>query len=56
MQHLLNIDWDVVSGVLAKVTAIVLHFLHVLETDVLSMITLVSGDVPNPLCGVDAPA
>ena len=57
MQRLLNIEWDAVSGVLATVTAVVLHFLHVIETDVLSMLTLVpdSGDTPDPLGGVDAP-
>ena len=51
MQRLLNIEWDAVSGVPAKVTAIVLHFLHVIETDVLSIITLVPdrGDVPDAL-------
>ena len=32
MQRLLNIEWDAVSGVLAAVTAVVLHFLHVIET------------------------
>ncbi len=41
MHRLLKIEWDAIAGVLAAVTAIVLHFLHVIETDVLSMITLV---------------
>ena len=41
MHRLLRIEWDAVAGVLAAVTAIVLHFLHVIETEVLSMITLV---------------
>ena len=41
MHRLLKIEWDAVAGVLAAVTAIVLHFLHVIETEVLSMITLV---------------
>ena len=58
MQRLLNIEGDAVSGVLATVTAIVPHLFHVIETDVLSMIMLVpdSGDVPDSLGGVDAPA
>ena len=37
MHRLLKIEWDAVAGVLAAVTAIVLHFLHVIETEVLSM-------------------
>ena len=41
MHRLLRIEWDAVAGVLAAVTAIVLHFLHVIDTEVLSMITLV---------------
>ncbi|MCY4026059.1 MAG: hypothetical protein OXH75_07055 [Acidobacteria bacterium] len=41
MHRMLRIEWDAVAGVLAAVTAIVLHFLHVIETEVLSMITLV---------------
>ncbi len=41
MHRMLKIEWDAVAGVLAAVTAIVLHFLHVIETEVLSMITLV---------------
>ena len=41
MHRLLKIEWDAIAGVLAAVTAIVLHFLHVIDTEVLSMITLV---------------
>ena len=41
MHRLLKIEWDAVAGVLAAVTAIVLHFLHVIDTEVLTMITLV---------------
>ena len=41
MRSLLKIEWDAVAGVMAAVAAIVLHFLHVIETDVLAMITLV---------------
>lgn len=31
MHRLLKIEWDAVAGVLAAVTAIVLHFLHVIQ-------------------------
>ena len=37
MHRLLKIEWDAVAGVLAAVTSIVLHSLHVIETEVLSM-------------------
>ncbi len=33
MHRLPKIEWDAVAGVLATVTAIVLHFLHVIETE-----------------------
>ena len=38
MHRMLKIEWAAVAGVLAAVTAIVLHFLHVIETEVLSVI------------------
>ena len=41
MHRLLKVEWDAVAGVLAAITAIVLHFLHVIDTEVLSVITLV---------------
>ena len=41
MHRLFRLEWDAIAGILAAVTALVLHFLHVIETDVLTMITLV---------------
>ena len=41
MHRMLKIEWDAIAGVLAALTAIVLHLLHVIETEVLSVITLV---------------
>lgn len=41
MHRLLKVEWDAIAGVLAAITAIVLHFLHVIDTEVLTMITLV---------------
>ena len=34
-------DWDAVAGVVAAATALVLHFLHVVESDILLTLTLV---------------
>lgn len=41
MHRVLKIEWDAVAGILAAVVAIMLHFLHVIDTEVLSVITLV---------------
>jgi hypothetical protein len=41
MKRLLGLDWDAVAGILAAVVALVLHFLHIAETDVLLAITLI---------------
>lgn len=41
MQRLIQLDWDVVAGIVAAVAAIVLHLLHVAETGVLLTIILV---------------
>lgn len=41
MHRMLKIEWDAVAGVLAAVVAILLHFLRVIDTEVLSVITLV---------------
>lgn len=41
MHRVLRIEWDAVAGILAAVVAIMLHFLHVIDTEVLSVITLV---------------
>ena len=40
MKQLLKFDWDVIAGVLAAVVALVLHFLHVAESDVVLAIIL----------------
>lgn len=41
MKRLLRLDWDIVAGILAAITAIVLHLLHIVAVDVLLTITLV---------------
>ena len=41
MKRLLRIEWDAVAGILAAVAALVMHFLHLIEQDVLLMIALV---------------
>ena len=41
MNRLLRIEWDAIAGVVAAITAIVLHFLHVIDLEVLAVITLV---------------
>lgn len=35
MKRFLNLDWDAVAGILAAVTALILHYLHILEADAL---------------------
>ncbi|NIQ00228.1 MAG: hypothetical protein GWM98_07170 [Nitrospinaceae bacterium] len=40
-KRLIQIDWDAIAGIIAAVAAIVMHYLHALEVDVLLMITLV---------------
>ena len=41
MHRLFRLEWDAIAGILAAVLALVLHFLHVIDTEVLTMITLV---------------
>lgn len=41
MNKLLRFDWDIIAGIAAAVTAIVLHLLHVIEVDVLFTLVLV---------------
>jgi hypothetical protein len=41
MKSLLRVDRDLIAGIAAAVTAIILHLLHVVEVDVLSAIVLV---------------
>lgn len=38
---MIQIDWDAIAGIIAALIAIVMHYLHALEVDVLLMITLV---------------
>ena len=47
----IQIDWDAIAGIIAALIAIVMHYLHALEVDVLLMITLV---LPRVIvkCGV----
>lgn len=41
LKRLLQLDWDAIAGIVAAVIALVMHFLHVIEEDVLLMISLV---------------
>lgn len=41
LKHYLGVDWDAIAGVLAAVTALVLHFLHIAEAESLLALTLV---------------
>ena len=41
MNRLLKTEWDAVAGVLAAIDAIVLHLLHVINTEGLAIITVV---------------
>ncbi|MCB0094085.1 MAG: hypothetical protein KDE46_00140 [Caldilineaceae bacterium] len=41
VKKILRFDWDAIAGVIAAVTAIVMHFLHIIEQDVLLTITVV---------------
>ncbi len=41
MKRLLRLDWDVIAGIVAAVAALVMHFLHVVEADILLMIAVV---------------
>lgn len=36
MKGLLRIGWDVIAGITAAVTAIVLHHLHIVDVEVLA--------------------
>jgi hypothetical protein len=40
MKQFLKLDWDVIAGVLAAVIALILHFLHVAESDIVTAIIL----------------
>jgi hypothetical protein len=41
MKRILKYDWDAIAGIIAAVAAILMHFLHIVESDVLLMIAVV---------------
>jgi hypothetical protein len=41
IHRFLSFDWDAIAGIVAAVTALVMHFLHVIEEDVLLVIAVV---------------
>ena len=41
MKRFLRIEWEAVAGIIAAVAALVLHLLHIVESDVLLMIAVV---------------
>lgn len=41
LKRFLHLDWDAIAGIVAAVIALVMHFLHVIEEDVLLMMALV---------------
>ncbi len=41
MKKILKYDWDAIAGIIAAVAAILMHFLHLVDTDVLLMIAVV---------------
>jgi len=41
MKRLLKLDWDAIAGIVAAVAALVMHFLHVIEADILLTIAVV---------------
>jgi len=41
MRRFLSLDWDAIAGIVAAVMALVMHFLHLIEEEVLLMIAVV---------------
>ena len=41
MRRFLSFDWDAIAGIVAAVMALVMHFLHLIEEEVLLMIAVV---------------
>ena len=41
MKRLLRLEWEVIAGLLAAVTALVLHFLHIIETEILLNVAVI---------------
>jgi hypothetical protein len=40
-KRLIRLDWDVIAGIIAALTALILHFLHIIEIGLLLAITVV---------------
>jgi hypothetical protein len=40
LKALLSLDWDILAGIVAAVAALVMHFLHIVEEDVLLVIAV----------------
>jgi len=38
MKRLLRIDWDVIAGITAALTAVVLHLLHIVHVDLVAQL------------------
>ena len=41
MKKLLRLDWDLIAGILAAITALVLHMLHIVQQEVVLAVMLV---------------
>ncbi len=41
MKRLLKVEWEAVAGIVAAVIALVMHFLHLIEEDILLTIAVV---------------
>ena len=41
IRRLLSLDWDAIAGIVAAVAALIMHFLHVIEEDILLLIAVV---------------
>ena len=41
MKRLLRLEWEVIAGLLAAVVALVLHFLHIIETEILLSVAVI---------------
>ena len=41
IRRFLSLDWDAIAGIVAAVMALAMHFLHIIEEDVLLMIAVV---------------
>ena len=41
IRRFLSLDWDAIAGIVAAVAALIMHFLHVIEEDILLLIAVV---------------